>query len=158
MVITIRDAKIEEASIIRDVLSEAFKPYKHLYSTQAYNATVLSIREIEKRIKHPHIKILVADYQNLSVGTVSIADKQENEIYIQSMAVTPSFQNMGIGWSMLREIEKMALRKRYWILSLECYIPLVNAKNLYKRFGFRETGNIRDYYGINIFEMIKNID
>jgi len=58
---------------------------------------------------------------------------------------------------MLEKAEGIALDKHCISLSLETSAPLINAISLYEKFGFERTGKSRDYYGVAIFEMRKNL-
>ncbi len=73
------------------------------------------------------------------------------------MAVKPKYQGKGIGMKILKEIDKIARKKEYKTMSLECFYPLKKAISLYKKCGFKRTGKTRDYYGIKIFEMLKEV-
>jgi hypothetical protein len=44
------------------------------------------------------------------------------------------------------------------IVTLDSFRPLKNAVRFYKKYGFKETGVTTDLYGIEIFEMIKELD
>lgn len=152
--ILIRDAEEKDIDEIHNVLAEAFAPYRREYTKEAYDATVVSKEEIRKRIKHPDMAILVAESQDVIVGT-AVLEMTTDEPYIQSMAVKPSAQRGGVGISILKTIEKCAREMHARALSLECFKPLTEAIHLYERFGFKRTGRKRPYHGITIFEMKK---
>lgn len=153
--IEIRNAKNFDIQAIYEVLSEAFQPYRQDYTEEAYNATVISPDEIEERMNEKQTEMLVIIYHNKIVGTATITMKQNNELYIRSMAVRPHIQRKGIGSLILDEIDRRAQQKNCTIISLECYEPLTKAIKLYEKHGFRKTGKTRSYHGITIFEMKK---
>ena len=119
--------------------------------------TVIRHTEIERRIRNDKKEILAAICNNEIVGTATIKMEDENNIYIQSMAVKPKYQGKGIGMKILKEIDKIARKKEYKTMSLECFYPLKKAISLYKKCGFKRTGKTRDYYGIKIFEMLREV-
>jgi len=119
--------------------------------------TVIRHTEIERRIRNDKKEILAAICNNEIVGTATIKMEDENNIYIQSMAVKPKYQGKGIGMKILKEIDKIARKKEYKTMSLECFYPLKKAISLYKKCGFKRTGKTRDYYGVKIFEMLKEV-
>jgi len=151
----IRKALFKDVREIHRVLQESFEPYQGEYTEQAYQATVVSQKEIEKRISDPEIEVLVAFYDDQIVGTVMINLQGEDDLYVRSMAVTPNSQGKGIGRAILEQIQSRAVVKGCKTISLECYEPLKSAIKLYERFGFRRTGRKRYYHGITIFEMKK---
>jgi len=154
----IRIAVSTDIHSIHEILSEAFKPYRKYYTKKAYKATVISPEEIEKRIENSETIVLVADYANVVIGTASINLGDKTNLYIQSMAVKPTYQGKGIGLCILTIIERIGKEKNCKIMSLESYEPLKKAVLLYEKFGFKRTGKERDYQGITVFEMIKELD
>lgn len=155
--IEIRKAKNSDIQAIYEVLSEAFEPYKQDYTEEAYYATVISLDEIEKRLKKERTEVLVAEYSNKIIGTATITLHKNNDLYIRSMAVRPHIQKKGIGSLILDEIDLRARQKNCTRVSLECYEPLTKAITLYEKCGFRRTGKKRSYHGITIFEMKKEL-
>jgi N-acetylglutamate synthase-like GNAT family acetyltransferase len=155
--IKIRKATLNDVQEIHDLLSNSFTPYYQYYTYKAYNETVVPPVTIKKRIKGQKTEILVASYRNKIVGTVSIEIQKDRRLYIRSMAVKHEFQNKGIGGQILEEIDKIALIEHSKIISLECFEPLSKAVSLYKKVGFKLSGKTRNYHGITIFEMIKDL-
>jgi GNAT superfamily N-acetyltransferase len=154
--VIVRVAESEDIREVHTVLTEAFAPYREHYTEKAYNVTVVSMKEMEDRLNDPNRLILVAQFQEKIVGTAAIKVSSDN-FYLQSMAVRPGLQREGIGMLILEAIEKHAKEVGVTELSLECYEPLTKAIRIYEKFGFRRTGRRRQYYGITIFEMKKNI-
>jgi ribosomal-protein-alanine N-acetyltransferase len=154
--ITIEKAKEENAQQIHNVLSKAFSPYFQYYTNEAYQATVASSQVFKKRIRNKRTNVLIANYDNKIIGTASI-QKKSGYIYIYSMAVDPAFQNNGVGQYLLDEIIKYAIREKIKKISIESYYPLKNAIYFYESNGFKKTGKSKDYHGIEVFEMIKEI-
>ena len=153
--VIIRKALREDIQEIHRILMESFQPYKGEYTEQAYEATVVSPKEIEKRMNDPEIEVLVAEYCDQIVGTVTINPQGEDDLYVRAMAVKPNTQSKGIGRAILEQIQSRAQVKGCKTISLECYEPLKSAIKLYEGFGFRRTGRKRIYHGITIFEMKK---
>lgn len=154
-VVKIKRAVREEVQEIHRVLSESFEPYRRSYTQEAYNVTVVSSEEIQKRIDDPEIEVLVAVCDDKIIGTATINLQAKEELYIASMGVRPATQGKGTGRRILEEIQRRAKQKKCKTISLECYEPLKSAIKLYERFGFRRTGRKRAYHGIEIFQMKK---
>ncbi|HEC77396.1 MAG TPA: GNAT family N-acetyltransferase [Thermoplasmatales archaeon] len=155
--VKIRKANIGDVEAIYKTIFEAFEPYKKHFTRDAYEMTVISHTEIKKRILDDKREILVAICDNEIVGSVTIGIKDQSNIYIQSMAVRPKYQGKGIGLRILEEIDKIAQKKKCKKILLECFYPLKKAILLYEKCGFERTKKIRDYYGIRIFEMLKEV-
>jgi ribosomal protein S18 acetylase RimI-like enzyme len=155
--INIRKAKIYDSDEILRVLSHAFEPYKGYYTEEAHKATILNHQEIENRIRDKKVEILVALYENIIVGTITLRFEKNGNIYLQSMAIIPNYQGKGVGKQMLERVEITAKQRKGTTMSLECYYLLKKAVDFYKKSGFYITGRKRNYYGIQIFEMVKEL-
>ena len=73
------------------------------------------------------------------------------------MAIEPVYQHKGLGTLLLTVVEKKAEETGCTCIKLETYYHLRNAIRFYTKHGFKRTGKTRDYYGIEVFEMSKNI-
>jgi N-acetylglutamate synthase-like GNAT family acetyltransferase len=155
--ISFRKAKISEINEIYLILLKAFEPYRKNYTNGAFNATVLSPDDIKNRILGKKFEIYVLTLNKHIIGTLSITKKFQDQLYIRSMAVLPDYQGRGLGFLMLKEINKLAKRKKIKTISLDTSKPLKRAIKFYKNFGFTFTGVTRDFFGIQICEMVKKL-
>jgi ribosomal protein S18 acetylase RimI-like enzyme len=155
--ITIKRAKEENAHQIHNVLSNAFSQYIQYYTNDAYQSTVASPQVLKRRIRNRKITVLVAIYNNKIIGTASFQKKSEF-IYLYSMAVDPAFQNNGVGNFLLDDIIKLTISKKFKKISIDSFHPLKDAIHFYESNGFKKTGVTKDYHGIEVFEMIKEIE
>ncbi len=154
--ILIEKAEIKHANKIHSILLQAFHPYFQYYTSKAYQATVLSVSDIEKRIQERKFTVLIAKDNRRIVGTASL-QKKKDELYLCSMAVDPTCQNKGVGNLFISEIQKYAVLMKCKCITLETYHRLENAVLFYKNQGFEKTGTTRNYYGIPVFEMKKEL-
>ena len=152
----VRRAQAGEAQEIHETLSQAFEPLRPCYTAEAYDVTVPTPDEIRERIDDSATHVLVATRENEIVGTVTIRAETDGELHLGSMAVKPTLHGRGIGWQLLREIERLARERSCPTISLESFEPLTKAIALYERFGFKRTGKERPYHGIIVFEMRKD--
>ena len=152
----VTEASVDAIQEIWVILSEAFAPYHKFYTEKAYSATVITPSEIKKRIRDPETIVLIASCKKRIVGTASIEIKGRN-LHIRSMAVKPCYQTKGIGSRILEKICAFSKENSADIITLECFNPLIEAQELYKKFGFELTGKNRILYGIKLFEMMKRI-
>lgn len=156
--ITIRPAIPEDAPAIYSVLDAAFSPYKDQYPIEAYNATVISEGEARERIISKEAWVFVVLLNDEIVGTVSLKMKPEDDLYIYTMAVLPSFQGKGIGKMIYNKIVETAQENKCRSISLETTDPLVDTFKFYTKMGFRRSGKQREYHGIYAFEMRTGIE
>jgi ribosomal-protein-alanine N-acetyltransferase len=154
--IIIERAKGKNAHQIHNILSNAFSPYIKYYTNEAYQSTVASPQVLKRRIRNRKTTVLVVIYNNKIIGTASF-QKRSEFIYLYSMAVDPAFQNNGVGKFLLEKIIKFTINKKFKKISIDSYYPLKNAIRFYESNGFKKTGETKNYHGIEVFEMIKEI-
>ena len=148
-------AEIKEIYDIYQVLLKSFKPYEKSYTKKSFYATVLSVEKIKDRIIKNEYDVYVVKAGSNIVGTVSLKILDFSSLYIRSMAVLPDMQRSGIGRFILENINYIARDSKIEKLVLESSRPLQNALNFYEKYGFKKTGVTRDFYGVQVYEMIK---
>lgn len=152
----IRSASSADTGRIADVLYESFVQYRSSYSTKAFEATVASRPEIETRFKEGPVWVAVV--KNEIVGTVS-AVPGEAALYVRSLAIIPRSRGLGIGRKLLQQTEEFAIRNRFGHLVLSTTPFLIEAIQLYERYGFKRTEDgPTDRLGTPIFTMKKTLD
>jgi GNAT superfamily N-acetyltransferase len=149
----IRNAVIEEASVIASVLHEAFIEYESLYTPAAFAATTPTASQIEARWSEG--PVWVALQNGNFVGTVAAVPKSFG-LYIRSMAVLPAARGQGIAGKLLKEIESFAADHDYQRLFLSTTPFLLHAIRLYEQFGFiRTSDGPYELHGTPLFTMEK---
>lgn len=131
--IQIRRASLEDTSAIASVLRSAFLSFEHLYTTEAFNATISSSSQIQQRLSEG--PIWVATNQSTVVGTVSVIDKH-GTVYIRGMAVSPTARGLRIGRQLLNTVEEYAGEHGCGRLRLSTTPFLESAIRLYRQCGF----------------------
>jgi GNAT superfamily N-acetyltransferase len=150
-------AKCRDIPSIYGVLVKAFAPYKQQYTPCAYAATVVSPADIEQRMVGKDYELYVVTIGERVVGTVSVVMKEQDRLHIRSMAVLPVVQQMGVGRFIMEKIEALATQNHVAVLSLDTSKPLERAIRFYQQCGFAFTGVTHDFYGVEIFEMMKKL-
>jgi ribosomal protein S18 acetylase RimI-like enzyme len=154
--VKIRLATAADAEAIALVLSRAFCEYESSYTPEAFAATILTPHEIKERMNDG--PAWVALENGVIVGTVSLVLKNE-EVYIRSMAVSPSARGKGIGRKLLDRTEAFAISNRCKRLFLSTTPFLSRAINLYERFGFRRNHEgPANLFGTPLFTMSKSLE
>lgn len=154
--VEVRTAAADEARAVHNILVESFEPFKEQYTEEAYNITIMTPAQIRERIEDSEHDVLVAYLNGRLVGT-AILQYRGDDVYVRSMGVSPAAQGKGVGKKLLETIEEHARQKGCKTITLECFEPLKKAISVYEKFRFRITGKKRRYYGIETFEMIKEL-
>lgn len=100
--IFIRNATINEIFEIHEILSKSFNSYKKYYTQKALNETVISPKEIEKRINDITRDVLIDIKDKIIVGPAIITQKEKNSLYISSTAVRSEYQLVLVGISLMK--------------------------------------------------------
>lgn len=156
----IKVAKLTDPALadsIHLILYEAFLPYIALYTPGAFTATVVSAETMKARILSEEYSVYACTIEGILAGTVSTKVTDQGELYFMSMAVAPGHSGKGVGSALLKAIEEEASHKQCNTILLETYAPLLEAIRLYEKNNYVKTGRKRDYSGIEIFEMKKEL-
>ncbi len=81
--------------------------------------------------------VLVAFYEKEPAGIVVVEIKDEQEVHLEDLIVSPEFQKRGIGKLLIGEAKKIACQKGYKKISLNVLPNNENAKDLYTKQGFQ---------------------
>ena len=154
--VEIRIAKTEEAGAIVEVLREAFGLFEKEYTPESFTIVTPDTDEIVARFNKGPQWVAVKDSE--IVGTVSAVPEPE-WLYIQSMAVRPSAQGLGVAHKLLDAVERYAIDNGFDRLFLYTTYFSTGAIELYEKHGFvrgRDT-TAEEWYGTPGLAMEKNI-
>lgn len=135
----IRRAKAHDSEAIAEILRVAFGAISSEYTPEAFVEVTPSAELISQRFEEG--PLWVADKDGRLVGTVSAVAEPE-WLYIRSMAVLPEAQGLGVGFGLMREVEKYAVENGFERLFLYTTLSSRPAHRLYQKLGFyvvRET-------------------
>ena len=153
--IHIRVATSGDAPAIVTVLQKSFATYEHLYTTEAYRATVPPPPGILERMEEGPLWVALLD--DAVVGTASAVVTEEG-CYIRGMGVIPDARGHRIGWKLLEAIDRFAHEGELTRLYLSTTPFLDRAIRLYERYGFRRTDDGPfDLHGTPLFTMEKPV-
>lgn len=94
----------------------------------------------------PNVSFFVAKSAGEIIAGCLIADHYLRNVRVVNIAVDPGFRRQGVG-SLLLEYVQEALPDGHVTLIVEEFND--TAKALYRKHGFQEVGNARNYYGRN---------
>jgi ribosomal protein S18 acetylase RimI-like enzyme len=154
--VEVRTASVHDAQAVHDVLRDSFEPFREQYTEEAYNITIMTPAHIRERMDDEGYDVLVAYLNGKLVGT-AILQYRVGDVYLHSMAVKPAAQGRGVGRKLLVVTEERARQKNCKTITLECFEPLKRAVFFYEKAKFQTTGKKRRYYGIETFEMTKEL-
>ena len=149
----VREAALDDATAIADVLALAFEEYRPDYTAAAYEATTSSASDVRLRLREGPIWLAIDGVR--AVGTVS-AKRTLEGIYLRGMAILPDARGLGIGVALLDCVVEYARRESASRLYLSTTPFLLRAIRLYERYGFRRIeGGPPDLHGTPLFTMEK---
>src|SRR5579862_96225 len=104
MLFAVRRGTLADARAILDCLRSAFKPYRSMYTAEAFADTVLTPETINTRLSEMHV-FVATSLSGEIVGTVSLSVVNGTEGHIRGMAVRPDWQGQGVAESLLGAVE-----------------------------------------------------
>lgn len=152
----IRRASVDDAAQILSCLRLAFEPYRREYTPRGFADTVLSEETIGERLRL--MSVFVAEEERGKViGTVGCNLVNAEEGHIRGMAVLPEWQGRGVAAELLREAENELREKHCKRVTLDTTAPLKRAITFYERNGYRASGKIGNFFGMELFEYVKQL-
>lgn len=157
MVFTIRKAVPGDESGILDCLRIAFEPYRALYTLEGFRDTVLTPETIPARMAAMTV-FVASDADRHIIGTVAGGVAAgEREGHLRGMAVLPEWHGCGVAEQLLTAMEAHLQRLRCSRITLDTTQPLQRAMRFYSKHGYRSSGNIREFFGMPLYEFAKEL-
>ncbi|MFX1567139.1 MAG: GNAT family N-acetyltransferase [Promethearchaeota archaeon] len=151
----IRCAKKEDAKGIYGVLLAAFEEFRHFYTPEGFNDTVMSEEAVIERMKEMKLYVAI-DQTNTVIGTIGWQKVDDMEGHIRGMAVIPDRQGKNSpAKALLQIVEEDARSEGCTLLTLDTTAILERAQNFYIKCGFKKTGKTGDFFGSTIYEFAK---
>jgi tRNA(Arg) A34 adenosine deaminase TadA/ribosomal protein S18 acetylase RimI-like enzyme len=154
--ISIRRASPDDALGILECLWLAFEPYRDSYTPAAFEDTVLSPGTIQDRMTEMSVFVAVTGTGDIA-GTVGGRTVGCGEGHIRGMAVHPAVVGTRVAQSLLEAVENELRQRGCTRVTLDTTRPLERAVRFYVRNGFRFTGVVRDFFGMPLFEYVKEL-
>src|SRR5262245_27836235 len=154
MPFSVRRARPEDVASLLKCLRAAFEPYRGLYTPAAFADTVLTPGTLGERLATMAV-FVAATASGEVVGTVACQVVGVGEGHLRGMAVRPSWQGRGVAEELLGAAESGLRRAGCDRVSLDTTRPLGRAVRFYETHGFRASGRVSDFFGIELFEYVK---
>ena len=152
-VIVVRRARESDADAILACLAAAFEPVRSQYTADGFADTVLSRQTIETRLAS--MSVFVALNDGSIIGTIGCNATTPEEGHLRGMAVLPSWQGTPVAQSLLEAAESELRNLRCQKVTLDTTEPLRRAIRFYEKNGYRATGQVKDFFGMRLFEFSK---
>lgn len=167
--VMIRRATLDDAPAVLECLQAAFAPFRPLYSADAFADTTLTPDTVVQRFATMQVFALELPGAGI-VGTIACAVEDgatghmgargaraglARSGHIRGMAVLPDFQGKGVADQLLRAAEDALRAAGCARVTLDTTAPLQRAIRFYARNGYRATGQVGDFYGMELFQYAK---
>jgi len=153
---TVRRAEAADTSGILACLKQAFEPFRASYTPAAFADTILDPESLQQRFTNMTVLVAVSR-SDIIVGTIACGVIERGEGHIRGMAVLPDYQGAGIADALLGTAERELRLRKCSRMTLDTTQPLLRAIRFYQRNGFRPSGRISDFFGMPLFEYVKNL-
>ena len=104
------------------------------------------IKEVEKEETSPFTKNIEYIEDDKTIGTLKYSLIYDR-IEIDNIEVDEAYRGKGIGTKLMSYLISLAIEKKVINITLEVRISNEIARNLYKKFGFKEVALRKFYYG-----------
>ena len=150
----VRRATASDAAAIHSILAAAFAPLQHLYTPDAYHATVVPESGVIARLHEG--PIWIGGCNGAAVGTVS-ARCDADAVFVRGMAVLREARGRGLGQALLHATEDFARQQGRTRMFLYTTAFLHGAIRLYHASGFAFTGDAINPHGTELLQMAKEL-
>jgi predicted N-acetyltransferase YhbS len=149
---SIRPATSDDVPGILACLRAAFEPYRAEYTPAAFADTVLDPETLRQRLAAMSIFVAVDDTGRV-MGTIGYRLMDDGTRgHIRGMAVLPDRKGSGLAAELMAAVESELRGQHCTRMTLNSVAPLQRAIAFYERRGFRRTGQVRDFFGMPLFE------
>jgi GNAT superfamily N-acetyltransferase len=152
---TIRRASAADAHGILRCLRLAFEPCRPSYSEAGFADTVLGPETIADRLRIANVFVAVSEKE--IVGTIGCQVVSAEEGHLRGMAVVPEWQGSGVAERLLLRAERELRAAGCSFISLDTTEPLKRAVRFYEKHGFRASGKVVDFFGMPLYEYVKQL-
>lgn len=141
--IKLLDAKLEDSEIIMDIHTKAFNDEMNRVlgrdgGPPGYN----TLEENRKIIKEFNTYKIV--YKNEIIGFFFLVPQSDYEVSLESFCIYPEFQNLGLGYKTLVEMEKQHPEIKKWkLVSMKGSDRI---QHLYEKFGYKKIDEKEWFY------------
>ena len=152
----VRRAHATDARGILACLRAAFEEYREQYTWDAFADTVPDLESLNDRIRTMWVYVAVSEGDEI-IGTLAAA-LTEAEGHLRGMAVHPQFQKRGVAKELLAVVLDELRASGCKRVTLDTTAPLTRAMQFYEANGFRRTGRMSDFFGMDLYEYARRLE
>ena len=154
---TVRRAVPADARGVLACLRAAFEKYRDQYTPDAFADTVPDVDSLNERLRKMWVYVAVSQRGEV-MGTLAAAVMTNAEGHLRGMAVHPSFQHRGVAKELLTIAIDELRSSGCTRVTLDTTEPLRPAIRFYEAHGFRRTGRVSDFFGMELYEYSMSLD
>jgi predicted N-acetyltransferase YhbS len=155
-IFSIRKAALDDENQILQCLEEAFASYQGSYTPDGFADTVLTGETIRHRFGEMTVLVAIDQCDHV-IGTIAYKVVANGEGHVRGMAVRPGWQGCGVGQRLLGHVESDLRKMHCKTITLDTTRPLRRAIRFYEKNGFRPTGEVSSFFGMDLFAYRKDI-
>ena len=153
---SIRIAAIRDEDEILQCLGHAFAPYHASCTPDALVDTVLTRETIGRRLAEMTVLVAI-DQPGHVIGTIAYHVATDGEGHLRGMAVNPEWQGFGVAQKLLVKTESDLRKLHCKVVTLDTTVPLQRAIRFYEKNGFRPTGKVKSFFGMQLCSYRKDL-
>lgn len=153
----IRTASIDDLNGIVSCLSEAFAIHRSAYTPSAYDDTVPSPDATKDRLLTTTLFVATDTPDGDVIGTIGCSVLSPEEGHLRGLAVRPSWQGRGVAAALMEAAESSLRQSGCARVTLDTTRVLERAMALYVSLGYKRTGRISDFSGMELIEYAKDL-
>ncbi len=151
----IRAGDADDVPAILSCLAAAFEPYRTRYTPGAWLDTVLTSETLQQRLSSMTVLVAISPGEGM-VGTIAFS-MASGEGHLRGMAVLPAWQGRGVAAALLESAETELVSVKCDRITLDTTEPLQRAMRFYEKHGYRRSGQVTDFFGMELYEFVKEL-
>lgn len=97
---------------------------------------------------HAQAVVEMSASENVTVIGYYVALKGVDEVHLLNINIAPAYQKQGFGWLLLEYLKLWSLSEQMQYIWLEVREHNERALSVYKKFGFQQVGQRKNYYAM----------
>jgi len=154
--VDVRRARSDDVDGILRCLRAAFDEYRDQYTPGAFSDTVPNLESLNTRLRTMSVYVAVAGRDGV-IGTLAAARTDEGEGHLRGMAVDPRFRHRGVAGRLLAAVLDDLHASGCKRVTLDTTAPLRTATRFYETNGFRRTGRVSSFFGMDLYEYARSL-
>lgn len=150
----VRAATEQDADAILECLRLAFEPYRQHYTVEAFQDTTLTRQTVHRRLAEYQVLMATTPAGEI-VGSIACNVSCPGEGHLRGMAVMPERLGQGVATILLEAAETWLRKQQCKRITLDTTAPLQRAIRFYEKNGYKQSGTVGDFYGMPLYEYVK---